>query len=169
VCGVTKTVFATLALQIAASAAHAQMFVATGRDTLRGLSGVEIVVEVAQPELARRGLDPAAIRADVERRLRAAGVAVYASQAENPSPAKPFLYVHLNALELPRGGGYAVALQVHVRQTLRSAVTNSQIVNAMTWDAHNVVAAPADGLVAVRGEIASYVDEFVRDWTAVHP
>ena len=168
-CGVIKIAFATLAFQIVASTAHAQMFIATGRDTLRGLSGVEIVVEVAQPELARRGLDPAAIRADVERRLRGAGVAVYASQAENPSLAKPFLYVHLNALELPRGAGYAVALQVHLRQTLRSAVTNSQVVNAMTWDAHNVVVAPTDGLAAVRGELDTYVDAFVRDWAAVHP
>jgi L-serine deaminase len=60
-------------------------------------------------------------------------------------------------------------VQVHVRQTLRSSVTNSQIVNAMTWDAHNVVAAPVDGLAAVRAEVATYVDQFVSDWTAVHP
>jgi hypothetical protein len=168
--GVTKIALVLLAaLQLPASTAHAQQFVATGRDTLRGLPGVEIAVEVAQPELARRGLDPAALRADVERRLRAAGVAVYASQAENPSPAKAYLYVHVNALELPAAAGYAIALQVHVRQALRSAVTNSQIVNAITWEAHNVVAAPTNGLAAVRAEILTYVDDFLRDWTAVHP
>jgi hypothetical protein len=165
---VTKTAF-TLAMLLVSPVAHAQMFVATGRDTLRGLPGVEVAVEVAQPELARRGLDPAAIRADVERRLRAGGVMVYASQAQNPSEAKPYLYVHVNALELPAGAGYAVALQVHVRQTVRSTATSSQIVNAMTWDAHNVVVAPSNGLVAVQEEIDAYVDAFLRDWKAVHP
>lgn len=145
------------------------MFITTGRDTLRGLPGVEIAVELAQPELARRGLDPAAIRADVERRLRAGGVTIYASQADNPSAAKPYLYVHVNALQLPGGAGYVVALQVHLRQTVRSVVTDSQVVDAMTWDAHNVVVTPPDGLAAVRGEIDTFVDAFVRDWKAVHP
>ena len=145
------------------------MFMPTGRDTLRGLPGVEIAVEVAQPELARGALDPAAIHADVERRLRAGGVSIYASQAENPSAAKPYLYVHVNAIELPTGAGYAVAIQVHLRQTVRSVVTDSQVVNAMTWDAHNVLVAPSQGLAAVRGEIDAFVDAFVRDWKAVHP
>jgi hypothetical protein len=150
------------------SAAIAQQFITTGRDTLRGLPGVEIAVDVAQAELTKRGLDPRAIRADVEKRLRAGGIAVYNSQTENPSPAKPYLYVHLNALELPQGAGFAVAIQVHLRQTLRSSVSTSQIVNAMTWDAHNVVVAPAAGLSAVRGEIETYVDDFIADWKAVH-
>lgn len=165
---VTKTAF-TLAMLLLTPAAHAQMFVATGRDTLRGLPGVEVAVEVAQSELARRGLDPGAIRADIERRLRAGGVMIYASQAQNPSAAKPYLYVHVNALELPGGAGYAVALQVHVRQTVRSTATSSQIVNAMTWDAHNVVVTATNGLAAVREEIDTYVDAFLRDWRAVHP
>jgi hypothetical protein len=162
-----KTIAAIVAAALMAATAFAQQFVATGRDTLRGLPGVELVVETAQPELAGRGLNPAAIRADVERRLRAGRVTVFSSQTENPSAAKAYLYVHVNALELPGRAGYAVAVQVHLRQTVRSTVTSSQIVNAMTWESHNVVAVPPDGLPAVREEIGSYVDGFVRDWQAV--
>jgi hypothetical protein len=156
------------ALLVAEGAAAAQMFVATGRDTLRGLPGVEIVVENLSPEVERDGLTGALIRADVERRLRAAGIRVYASQSENPSPAKPYLYVHVNALKVPSQEAYVIGLQVHLRQTLRSPVTSSNIVNAMTWDAHNLLVVPAAGLRGVIGEIGAYVDRFVSDWIAVH-
>ena len=103
-----------------AADAAAQMFVTTGRDTLRGLPGVELAVESLPPELEREGLNGAAIRAAVDRRLRAAGVRLFASQSENPSDAKPYLYVHVNALEIPGASVYAIAIQVHLRQTLRS-------------------------------------------------
>jgi hypothetical protein len=144
----------------------AQMFVPTGRDTLRGLPGVEVVVENVPPELERLGLTSAGLRDHLERRLREGGVALYASQAENPSPAKPYLYVHLNPLELP-GGVLAVAVQVHLRQILRSAVTGSQVVNAMTWDAHTIVAVPAARPDVLRDTIDDLTGGFVADWRAV--
>ena len=163
-----RMVLTSFALLLPA-ATSAQMFIATGRDTLRGLPGVEIAVEVAQPELASRGLAASAIRAGVERRLGAGGVPVYASQNENPGVAKAFLYVHVNALELPANAGFAVGYQVHLRQTVRSAAGDSQIVDAMTWDSHNVVAVGPTGLAEVLGEIEASVDAFVRDWKATRP
>lgn len=150
-----------------ATAAHAQMYVTTGRDTLRGLPGVEVVVEGLQPELVAKGLTPGAIAKAVETRLRRAGIEVYTSQQQNPSAAKPFLYVHVNALEIPGSGLYAVGIQLQLRQTLQSPVTKSNIVNAMTWDAHNVLGIPAGQLAAVTTEIETYVDRFIEDWTAV--
>jgi hypothetical protein len=154
-------------LTVLTGTAAAQMFVATGRDTLRGLPGVEVVVEALQPELEREGLTTGAIREDVMRQLRAAGIMVYASQAENPSPAKPFLYIHVNGLAPAPSDVYVIALQVHLRQTLQSPVTGSNIVNAMTWDAHNVLSVPAVALLRVREEIQDYVDTFIQDWLAV--
>jgi hypothetical protein len=158
---------ALVAAALLAQGASAQMFVPTGRDTLRGLPGVEVVVEPLQPALERSGLTQAGIRADVVERLRGGGIVVYGSQQENPSPAKPFLYVHLNALRLPEQDLYAVAVQVHLRQTLQSPATASNIVNAMTWDAHNVVGVTGADLPLVRDEIREYVDRFIADWKAV--
>ena len=163
-------VFSLALLLLAGGAADAngQMFVSTGRDTLRGLPGVEVLVEGLQPELERSGLTGAAIRADVERRLRDGGISVYPSQTENPSLAKAYLYVHINALVLPQEAGYAIAVQVHLRQTLRSLVTSSNIVNAMTWDAQNVLGVPPNALMTVRAEVLTFIDQFVQDWAAVH-
>ena len=148
--------------------ASAQMFVPTGRDTLRGLPGVEVVVEPLERDLERDGLTPVAIQSDVERRLRAGGIIVYTSQTENPSEAKAYLYVHVNSLKLARPNLYVIAVQVQLRQTLRSLVTSSNIVDAMTWDAHDVLAVPIGKVERVRESIQEYVDQFIRDWTAVH-
>lgn len=150
------------------STGSAQMFVPTGRDTLRGLPGVEVVVEELQPEVERNGVTRAGIRADVAGRLRSSGIPVYDSQGENPSPAKPYLYVHVNALELTGTEAFAVALQVQLRQTVSSVASESQIVNAMTWDVHNVLSVPTSGFDSLRLEIHSYVDMFISDWLAVH-
>jgi len=146
----------------------AQMFITTGRDTLRGLPGVEVAVEQLEPELERDGLAGAAIHAAVVQRLRAAGITVYASQNENPSEAKPYLYVDVTGVRLGAQNLYAIALQVQVRQTLRSPVTSSNIVDAMTWDARTVLAVPRSDLASVRTIIQEYVDHFIEDWRAVH-
>lgn len=157
-----------LLLACAGVAAAGQMSVATGRDTLRGLPGVEVAVEPLPPELTRAGLSAVGIRAAVVDRLEAAGITVYPSQAANPSPAKAYVYVHLNALALPRQDLVTVAVLVQVRQAVDSLASESRIVDAVTWDAHNVVAAAAAALPALEDEILGYVDLFVEDWQAVH-
>ena len=151
-----------------AASASAQMFITTGRDTLRRLPGVEVQVETFEPELERDGLLRATIQSDVVQRLRAAGVTVYGSQNENPSEAKPYVYVDVNGVRLGVQNLYAIALQVQVRQTLRSPVTSSNIVDAMTWDARTVLVVPRNNLASVRTIIQEYVDHFIDDWKAVH-
>ena len=148
--------------------ASAQMFITTGKDTLRGLPGIEVEVEPLEADLERDGLMQTAIRSDIEQRLRAGGIAVYTSQNENPSEAKPYLYVDVDGVRLGGQNLYAIALQVQVRQTLRSPVTASSIVDAMTWDARTVLVVPGNGLASVRSTIGEYVDQFIQDWRAVH-
>ncbi len=148
--------------------AGAQLFVPTGKDTLRSLPGVEVIVEPLQPEIERAGLTRAAIRTEVVRRPTTSGIRVFATQAENTSLAKPYVYVNVNALELPRAAGYAVAVQVQVRQTLRSVVTESSIVDALTWDALTVLHVTRDTLPGVHPAIDQFVDQFIADWKAVH-
>ena len=138
----------------------------TGRETLRGLPGVEVIVEDVPEELSRAGMTQAAVTATVTEQLRAAGITLYSSQRQNPSPAQPYLYIHLNAVSTG-AGTVAVAVQVHVRQTLASLTSTSRVVNAMTWDAHDIVVAPST-LTGVPGVVADLVARFVADWKAVH-
>ena len=161
------SVVSLLLVLLSAVGASAQLFVTTGRDTLRGLPGVEVAVEAVPPELSQAELTTTALHTAVEQRLRAGGITVYATQAANTSDAKAYVYVHLNALPLP-GPLLAVAIQVHLRQTVRSTVTSSSIVNAMTWDQHTVAAATAADGAQLRDLVLEMIDHFVADWRAVH-
>ena len=157
-----------MAALVLAADARAQQFMPTGRDTLKGLPGIEVLVEPIAPELERVGLTGAAIHANVERSLREHGIAVYSTQVDNPSQAKAYLYVEVSGLSLP-GQGYALAVQVEVRQTLRSLVTGSAIVNAMTWDQQMVIVVPPGSTMQpVHAQVQRLVDQFVQDWRAVH-
>jgi len=159
-------VLSLLVLLLFAAEASAQRFVATGRDTLRALPGVEVAVEAAA-ELTQTELTETALHTAIAQRLRAGSITVYATQAANPSDAKAYVYLHLNALSLP-GQLQAVAIQVHLRQTVRSAITSSNIVNAMTWEEHTVAAVTAAEGAQLPDLILEMIDHFIADWRAVH-
>jgi len=151
-----------------AHVAGAQQFVSTGRGTLRGLTGVEVVVESLPPEVTRAGVSGDDLRSSIERQLNGAHVTVYPSQKANLSPAQAYLYVHVNALPVDGGARHAVAVQLQLRQTLQSLVTGSRIVDAMTWDAHDVLVTEASTVSDLRAELRGYVDLFIEDWAAGH-
>jgi hypothetical protein len=162
-----RTSFLSLpVLLLFAAEASAQLFVATGRDTLRALPGVEVAVDVPT-ELPQTELTPTALHTAIVQRLRGGNITVYATQSSNPSDAKAYVYVHLNALALP-GQLHVVAIQVHLRQTVHSVITSSNIVNAMTWEEHTVAAVTAADGAQLRDLVLEMIDHFIADWRAVH-
>ncbi len=166
-----RSIAAIAAALLVASFPHrasAQTAVTTGKATLRGLPGVEIEVEPLEQDVERDGLTRAMIQADVTNRLRAAGVTVYASQTANPSPGKPYLYVHVNGVKVATPGLWALSIEVQVRETVRSLVTTSDIVDATTWDHDDVLVVPVAQLPSARTVILEFVDDFIQDWKAVH-
>ena len=118
--------------------------------------------------LQRAGLTQAAVKADLERWLGAGGVAVYQSQPANPSAAKAYLDLRATVLTL-RDGSYAVAVQMHVRQTVKSLATESNIVNAATWETGRLVNVGQSDLPRVRDEIRGMAEEFLAEWKGAHP
>ncbi|HET9269487.1 MAG TPA: hypothetical protein VFO31_15035 [Vicinamibacterales bacterium] len=165
---------AVLALAVALTApsvlafSAGQLFVPTGGHTLRSLPGVEVIIETIPVPLQRAGLTQAAVKADLERWLGAGGVTVYQSQPANPSAAKAYLDLRTTVLAL-RDGSYAVAVQMHVRQTVRSLATESSIVNAATWETGRLVNVAQSDLPRVRDEIRAMAEEFVAEWKGAHP
>ena len=147
--------------------AAGQQFVPTGRHTLRSLPGVEVIVESIPAALQQAGLTQASVGRDLARSLEAGGVVVFPSQAANTGAAKAYLDVRMTLLAL-RDGSYAVAVQMHVRQTVASVVTESKIVNAATWETGRLVSVTATDLPKVGDEIREMTAEFVADWKAVH-
>jgi hypothetical protein len=99
--------------------------------------------------------------------LQAGSVAVFPSQAANPGEAKAFFDVRVTLLAL-RDGSDAVAVQMHVRQTVASLVTESRIVNAATWETGSLMNVSASDLPRVRDEIQWMTQEFLADWKSAH-
>ena len=154
-----------IALSVTASAG--QRFVPTGGHTLRALPGVEVIVETMPAPLQRAGLTERSVAMQMTQLLKAGGIVVFPTQASNPSAGKAYLDVRTTVLAL-RDGGYAVAIEMHVRQTVASLVTESKIVNAATWETGRLVSVAATDLPRVRDEIREMAEEFLADWKTVH-
>ncbi len=63
------------------------------RETLRGIKGVFLIVEAAEPEIERAGLTQRQIKTDVEQKLRLAGLNVLAPDEATKAPGRPWLAV----------------------------------------------------------------------------
>jgi len=68
------------------------------RATLRGLQGVDVIVENLTPEVERAGLTRQQLQTDVELRLRKAGIPLLTSAERVKVPGKPFLGVHVHVV-----------------------------------------------------------------------
>ena len=65
----------------------------TQRESLRGLEGVEVVVENLPAEVEREGLTSLTLHAAIERQLQDAGVRALKPGDRLGTPGAPFLYV----------------------------------------------------------------------------
>ena len=69
------------------------------RETLRGLTGVAVVVEPLNAEAEQDGLQQGRLQATVEKQLRAAGIPVLSKETWSLTPGGPYLYVNVAALK----------------------------------------------------------------------
>ena len=68
------------------------------RESLRGLTGVEVVVENVPPDLEPAGLTANQLRTDAELRLRKAGIRVLTREETLATPGVPYLYIRVTGL-----------------------------------------------------------------------
>ena len=78
-----------------ASNAHGQDEEVT-RSTLRGFSGVHVVVQPVAPQIEKEGLTTDQIQKDTEAKIRAAGMKVLSKAEFLKTPGKPYLDVNAN-------------------------------------------------------------------------
>ena len=69
------------------------------RATLKGLPGVDVLVEVFDEQAKASGFDRRTFQTDVELKLRLAGIKVLMEKEKSATPGKPILYLHVNALQ----------------------------------------------------------------------
>ncbi len=140
---------------------------AVARDTLRGLTGVHVVVEELRPEAVEDGLSEDAIEERVVQRLWDAGVRVLMEDQWTIAAGAPYLYLNVNAVKSRDLYVYAVDLQLN--QTVKLERLPSVAVAATTWATGCRVGAVSADSVGVLAQVAAQsVDRFIEDYRAAN-
>ncbi len=136
------------------------------RATLAGLTAVNVQVEPVNADAERDGLIRYELKADVEARLREAGVAVVdQTRLFADVPGTPVL--HLDVMTVRLDARYVYSIRLELWQAVSLARDASIHALAVTWVRPQLVGTvAAENLASVRAAVRSAVDEFAGDCLA---
>ena len=138
------------------------------RESLRGLQGVEVVIEDMRPDAQADGLSQGAIRAAVELILRSNGIQVLTRSESLKTPAAPYLYVRVSTSN-HSSNLFAYAVTVAFMQKVSLVHSAQQMTSATTWEKGSVGTTGHSNVRQVINSVESKVKEFANDFLAVNP
>lgn len=140
------------------------------RVTLAGLGAVHVVVNELGAEAAREGLTRSSLQAELESRLRQAGLRVLTPDEALTSSGRPTLELRVTLMrsaEAPQLYVYGVALAL--RQQIRLTRDRAIESFAVTWSEDPEVGTVGAGrLAAVRDVVRAKVGRFITAWQTVN-
>ncbi len=138
------------------------------QETLRGLSGIAVVVEPLNAEVEQDGLSAQQLQAAVERQLQEAGIRVLSKDEWSTTLGGPYLYINVAVLKKDYGL-YAYSVEVCVNQLV--ALLRDQEIKqfAETWERREVGTVGVEKLASLEQSVAAHVEAFVTAYRAVNP
>jgi hypothetical protein len=133
------------------------------RDTLRDLTGVEVVVESLDVE----GLSSSRLKNEIETQLEQSGIRVLRDKERLNQPGFPYLYIRLSLLHADQIHTYS--LEISLNQTVTLTRYPSISVFAPTWWVHAVGAMNQLDVSALRTTVHDYLGRFIQAYQAVNP
>jgi len=130
--------------------------------SLRGIHGLQVVVEELSSAVEQAGLHRTDIQTDVELKLRLAGIKVL---PEDDPSGSPYLYINAHVILGQTMPTYA-AVDCELHQYVILARDESIKTTAATW---NTGSAGISSLEHVRDHIKDLVDIFINDYLSVNP
>ena len=146
-----------------------RQFISDEKETLRGLTGVQVVVEDLRPEVERRGLTRDQIQTDVELRLRRNKIRVLSTDESFITPGKPWLYVSVTVGPCEESLFAAFNISLELKQQVILERDQTKVPFAITWIKWGVGAESVNNLQSIRDWVKEYVDIFSNDFLAVNP
>lgn len=135
----------------------------TNRRSLKGIHAVRILVEMRNLD-EDGGLHPGQVRAEVEKQLRRAGIALTAQRGT------PYLYVNVEAVKHADLPLYGYIVDVELRQAARVVLHPEIVVFADTWSIHSIGTSAAGDLAShLRVKLATHVELFIEAYLAMNP
>ena len=138
------------------------------RESLRGLKGVEVLIELVSKDIENDGLTRMQLQTDVELRLRKAGVRVLTEEESRQATGRPMLHVQISSYKIA-SIGYAFNCSVSLEE-LAKLVRNPQIINLLpTWNKSSTGFTPINNLRFIREGLSDLVDQFINNYLAANP
>jgi hypothetical protein len=141
------------------------------RITLVGLTGVHVVVYDEGGEGERAGLEPRRLQAEVEQRLRKAGLRALGASEALRTASRPTLELRLRLGRSPEAPAlYVFSVDLALRQQIQLARNRTIESFAVTWSDPPEVGAVVPARVSVvRDVVRAKVEQFVSAWQAANP
>jgi len=140
------------------------------RSSLRGLQGVEVLVEYIDQEVERDGSVWGQVQTDVELRLRKAGIRVRTKEESGATSGYPSLYISINAHRFSDRPVYAYNLTVELHQAVWLARDPSiKAYGATTWSVGGIESVGQGKVRQVREHVIDFIDQFINAYLAVNP
>ncbi len=135
---------------------------------LRGLTGLGVVIEPLETELARYGVTPPAVQRAVEARLQQAGLRVLSAEELATTPGAPTLQL---AIEMLAPGAqetwtYLMRLSL-LQQVVLVRDPTLQVPAVPTWVLEHRITAGAARLHEMPADVLALVDHFLRIYQSV--
>ena len=131
------------------------------RATLKGIQALQVVVEET-PEAERDGPPKAQLEAEIESRLRHAGIPVMRS-------ANSVLYVSVTAAKSDAGQAYPYVLSATVEQPVQDPRNPESLRPCATWGLSRFGTVEAARLPTVRSDVAALVERFINAYLEQNP
>ena len=167
----TTLALAVLVVTVLASAGLAQEAPTTAA-TLRGLTGVDVVVEEVptEPEVEEARLGSSAVQEDIESQLREGGIRILSDEEWQAAPGRPWLFVRVQMLR-PQAARRAFVYVISLDLMQQVGLARDPGIDAvgMTWRTGEIDTVSAVNVPRVRDRLRTLVDTFINAYWAVNP
>ena len=138
------------------------------RESLRGIVGVEVLVDPLDSDIEQAGLSTDKLQEDIRQRIHKAGVKVLTERERLANPAAAVLIVRVDTLH-DRIGRYFYSADLLLTQRVKLQTRAETEVSAVTWKKLGTVSTVADDNVKhLEDQVLRKVDQFIKDYLAVN-
>jgi hypothetical protein len=134
--------------------------------SLKGLSGVCVVVESLAPDISRDGLSTELLRKTVSSRLSMGGVSLL-TEDQLSQPGAAIFYISITSVKSDLGL-YACNVHAEVIQAAALSRDPKILTPATTWTSGSVGIVGAANVKQLADTVAGIADEFVKDFLSVN-
>lgn len=139
------------------------------RESLKGVTGVEVLVDPLDVEVEQLGLQTDRLQKEIQQRLQKAGVNVLTERERLKTPTAATLVIRVDTLH-DRIGRYFYSIDMFVRQRVRLETQAGSELSAVTWMKVGSIGTVADdNIKPIEAQVLQKADQFIKDYLAVNP